>query len=162
MEVYTMEKWNEDESFKALPGQEITEDVYNKMFNCMPPGRLPHDVRRQALEKYNLPISAGFLMGEPAADGKKGPLFMAFGYSYRGYGKHYYYLGLAEPISRRNGAYYFIDCMNAFVTGLYPERDFKTDAAAIRTAADYEATLYKHEYKNGELVKSTILYKPEP
>lgn len=41
MDVYTMEKWQQDRSFSAEPGQEVTEDVYNEMLNCMPPKTLP-------------------------------------------------------------------------------------------------------------------------
>ena len=156
-----MKEWEKDGTFKAWPGQEITEDIYNKMFNGMPPGKLPNDVRKEALEHYNLLISAGFLMGEPFTDGTIGPVYMCFGYCDQGKERHFYYLGLAEPVSMRNGTYYFIDCMNGFISGLYPEKEFKDDAAAISTAADYEATLYKYKYKHGELVKSTILYKPE-
>lgn len=161
MEVYTMDRWKADRTFKADLGQEIAEDVYNEMFNCMPPQKLPREKILQVLHDYDLPIHAGFLMGEPASHDQNGPLFLAFGYNDFGKGRHYYYLGLSGPVRKLNGKYYYMHCMNAFVNnGLFPEREFANDAAAIRTAADYEATLYKYEYKNGKRINSQILYEP--
>lgn len=59
-----------------------------------------------------------------------------------------------------NGQYYYFECMNADVEGIYPAIKFKDDAEAIRIAADYEATVYKKEYKDGELMNSNIIYDP--
>lgn len=60
-----------------------------------------------------------------------------------------------------DGAYYFLDCMNAFVNeGLFPVTEFSGDEEAKQTAANYEATLYRYEYKAGIRISSTILYQP--
>lgn len=103
MDVYTMEKWQQDRSFSAEPGQEITEDVYNEMFNYIPPKTLPQGKAKQALQDYRIPVHAGFLMGASK---------------------------LAD------------------------------DAEAISTGANYEATVYKYEYRHGERVSSKVLYDP--
>lgn len=160
--IYTMEKWQADRDFKAQPGQEITGEIYEEMFNCLPPRRLPSEKARQALQDYKIPVHAGFLMGEPHCHGKTGPLYLAFGKNDYGKGPHYFYLGLSEPIKKiADGSYYFMDCLNAFVNdGLFPAGDFADDAEAIRTAANYEATLYKYEYRNGERISNRVLYEP--
>ena len=91
MELYTMEQWKADRTFKAEPGQEITEDIYEEMLNCMPPRTLPREKARQALQDYKIPVNAGFLMGEPHSSDQRGQYYLAFGNN----GKHYYYLGLS-------------------------------------------------------------------
>lgn len=91
MELYTMEQWKADRTFKAEPGQEITEDIYEEMLNCMPPRTLPREKARQALQDYKIPVNAGFLIGEPHSSDQRGQYYMAFGNN----GKHYYYLGLS-------------------------------------------------------------------
>lgn len=80
MKKYTREDWQRDRDFKAVAGQEIDEEIYNEMFNVLPPLRLPHN-------EY---CAAGFRVSEPYThrDGK--PLYMAFGNR----GGKYYYLGL--------------------------------------------------------------------
>lgn len=80
MTVYTRENWAADRSFNAAPGQEIEAEIYEEMFNVMPPMRL---IDAQG-------CAAGFRVGEPYThrDGK--PLYMAFGKR----GGKYYYLGL--------------------------------------------------------------------
>lgn len=159
--IYTMEQWTADREFRADPGQEITEDVYNEMLNAMPPATLPREKAEQALQDYKVPVHAGFLMGEPTTASKDGPLYRAFGMNNYGKGAHYYYLGLSLPVKRRTGTYYFMECMNAFVNdGLFPADQFQTDAEAIRTAADYEATLYKQEWRDGERISSHCIYSP--
>lgn len=161
MDVYTMEKWQQDRSFSAEPGQEITEDVYNEMLNCMPPKTLPRGKAEQALQDYRIPVHAGFLMGEPHSASKDGQLYLAFGMNDYGKGKHYYYLGLSLPAKVLHGTYYYFDCLNAFVNdGLFKESEFADDAEAISTGANYEATVYKYEYKHGERVSSKVLYDP--
>lgn len=85
-ELYTMEQWEADRTFSASPGQEVTEEIYNEMMNCIPPLRIP---RSYALDRG---FFAGFLMGEPHESGKDGKaLYLAFGNR----GNKYYYLGLA-------------------------------------------------------------------
>lgn len=56
--------------------------------------------------------------------------------------------------------YYQFDCMNSYVAGLYKAEEFSSEEEAIEKASDYEATLVKHIYENGERVASTLLYDP--
>lgn len=159
--IYTIKQWETDREFKAAPGQEITAEIYDRMLNAMPPVSLPKETARRALRRLNIPVHAGFLMGEPADSNQEGLLYLAFGMNDYGKGKHYYYLGLSHPPRRLNGKYYYFDCMNAFVNdGLFKAAEFDGDADAIKYAADYEATLYKCEYKNGELISNNIIYEP--
>lgn len=60
----------------------------------------------------------------------------------------------------RNGCYYYMSCMNAFANGLYPEAEFENDEDAIRTAANYEATLYKYTFHDNKKINSCVLYTP--
>lgn len=90
MEPYTMEDWKESGTFSAVPGQEVTEDVYNEMLNIMPPKKID----KPDAERWN--ASAGFCMGESSAIGPNGrPLFLAF---IRKGGKAYF-IGLAHAIN---------------------------------------------------------------
>lgn len=163
MDVYTMEQWRADGSFSAEPGQEIAADVYEEMLNCMPPGTLPRETARKALREYKIPVHAGFLMGEPHSSDKHGQYYLAFGMSDYGRDKHYYYLGQSLPVRKTpDGFYYYMDCMSADVNDrLHPAAEFDGDADAIQAAANYEATLYKYEYRNGERISSRILYEPQ-
>lgn len=173
-EVYTMESWAKDKNFNAKPGQEVSEEVYNEMLNCMPPESLPQRTARQALRQYDIPIHFGFLMGEPHSHDKDGALYLAFGGN--DFGKsvnhkepRYYYLGLSHTAIPCNGIYYFFDCLGLIFNGdhtglpdnVAPAATFKDDNDAIRHAADYEATLYKYEYKDDELINSVTLYEPK-
>ena len=161
MSIYTMEQWKQDRTFKADPGQEITAEIYEEMLNCMPPKDLPTGKARQALDDYNIPVHAGFLMGEPHSCDKDGQLYLAFGMNDYGKGKKYYFLGLSHPAPVLNGIYYFMDCMNAFVNdGLFKASEFKDEQEAITTAANYEATLYKYEFRHGEKISSRVIYDP--
>lgn len=56
--IYTRIDWRNDRTFKAAPGQEIEEAIYEQMLNCMPPHRLPRNERTAC-------YVCGFLMGEP-------------------------------------------------------------------------------------------------
>jgi len=82
---YTRENWHADRSFNAVPGQEITEEIYEEMFEVMPPYRLPRCKRTEG-------CASGFLMSEPTTDdprtGKN--LYSAFGKR----GGSYYFIGL--------------------------------------------------------------------
>lgn len=80
MAVYTSEQWAADKSFNAEPGQEVSEEVYNEMFNVMPIQRL----------KEAHGCMAGFRTTEPYCHRNGQPLYMAFGKR----GSKYYYLGL--------------------------------------------------------------------
>lgn len=162
MELYTMEQWRTDQTFKAQPGQEIAAAVYEEMFNCMPPKTLPREKALQVLHEYNLPVHAGFLMGEPHSSGKQGELYLSFGMNDYGKGKHYFYLGLSGPVKEiADGSYYFMDTLTALDNdGFFRAEDFTDDADAIRAAANYEATLYKYEYRSGQRISSSKLYEP--
>lgn len=171
--LYTMEQWTQDRSFKAEVGQEVSEEVYNEMLNAMPPKTLPRLKARYALSALKIPVHAGFLMGEPHSCDKDGQLYLAFGMNDYGSGTrkepHYYYLGLSHEEQELNGCYYFFDCLgllfNGDHTGLpdnfIPASAFKDDKEAISTAANYEATLYKYEYKHGDRVSTATLYEPQ-
>lgn len=97
MILYDMNQWTKDGSFKAAPGQEITEEIYNEMFNCMPPRYLSSNEAAKAFNAHGISICAGFLMGEPHSIDKDGLLFLAFGMNHSKEGKRYYYLGLSRP-----------------------------------------------------------------
>lgn len=75
-------------------------------------------------------------------------------------GEHFYFLGLAKEEKKLNGSFYYFECGNAFVDGLYNVSAFTSDGEAIRKAADYEATLYRYEYQDGEQTDYTVLYDP--
>ena len=96
MDIYTMNKWAEDRSFNAKPGQEITAEVYEEMLNVMPPKSLPEEIKKQERQKFHLKIHAGFLMGETAGSNKNGLLYHAFGMNIRNNKKYYYYLGIVN------------------------------------------------------------------
>ncbi len=88
MSIYTREDWTRDRNFSAKPGQEIEEDIYEDMFDALPPYGLP---RRPETAGYT-----GFCMGEPANTDKDGHLtYLAFG-KLRG---KCYYLGEMPLIS---------------------------------------------------------------
>lgn len=173
--VYTMEEWAKDGEFNAKAGQEISEEIYNKMLNCIPSKPLPQKKARQALRVYNIPVHFGFLMGEPHSCDKEGnQLYLAFGGNDFGRSvnhkePHYYYLGLSRTASKLNGFYYGFECLGLIFNGdrtglpdnVAPVATFEGDDDAISHAADFEATLYKYEYKDGELINTTTLYEPK-
>ena len=158
-----MEQWAADGTFKAEPGQEITEAVYNEMLNNLPPLTLPKSKAEQALQDYKIPVHAGFLMGEPHGNDNNGLLFLAFGMNDYGKGKRYYYLGLSHKEKPTpEGKYYYFDCMNAFITGrLWASTTFDGIEEAINIAANYEADLIEITIdKNGEETERKTLYSP--
>ena len=158
-EVYTMSDYLSADHFSIEPGQEISDEVYRACMNAADPLPLPAETARAAAQ----PIHSGFLMGKPArpdAPGGGGPLYHAFGEN-TFHDTHCFYLGLSPAAEVLNGEYYFMDCMNAFVNdGLFPVSEFESDQDAIRTAADYEATLYRLTFKDGEETGSVTLYDP--
>ena len=136
------------------------------MLNCVPCKDIPQEAAHKALREYKIPVHAGFLMGEPQSSDKDGGLYFAFGMYDVGSGTrkepHYFYLGLShsEQIIK-DGFYYSFDCFNAFLSDrLFVASAFDSDKDAINTAANYEADLYKHEYKNGERIVTEHLYCP--
>lgn len=60
-----------------------------------------------------------------------------------------------------DGVYYVIACGNSQAAGLYPLTAFSGPAEAIQTAANYEGTLYKVTYQNGQQTGAELLYSPE-
>ena len=60
-----------------------------------------------------------------------------------------------------DGTYFYLDCQNDFVRGIYPESDFRGTDDAIQTAANYEAVLYKIEYQAGEMASCMVVYDPK-
>lgn len=76
---YTMDDWRNDRDFSALPGQEISEEVFDEWRDCLPPLRIPRSAG-----------CCGFLCSEPARHDSAGALYHAFG-SRSG---RFYYLGL--------------------------------------------------------------------
>ena len=80
MNVYTIEDWEKDGTFKASEGQEITEEIYEEFFNIMPIQRLVKSCG----------CTAGFRTTEPYTHIGGKAVYQAFG---KRNGK-YYYLGL--------------------------------------------------------------------
>lgn len=172
--LYTMEQWTQDRTFNAEAVQEISAEIYEQMLNCMPPERLPITKARQALQDYNIPVHAGFLMGEPhSSDNNGNLLYLAFGSNDYGSGTkhepHYYYLGLSIKQPELNGDFYYFDCLgllyDAARTGMPCDnfisvKAYTDDKEAINAAANYEATLYRYTYVDGERVNRTVLYDP--
>lgn len=160
--IYTSTQWATDGSFKAEPGQEIEEGIYNDLFNVLPPLPLPNTAAEEALTKLNIPVHAGFLMGEPHSHDKEGALYLAFGRNDYGRGTHYFYLGLYHKQKYPTGEYYVMECMNAFVDGyLLPVSDYKDQEEAIQEAANYEATLYRVKLDNGRTISRETIYTPQ-
>lgn len=48
--IYTNEQWESDNSFKVVPGQEITEQIYDDMLNCLPPKSLPRSTAEKMMQ----------------------------------------------------------------------------------------------------------------
>ena len=135
--------------------------IYEKMLNCMPPKDLPAGKAREVLSDFNIPVHAGFLMGEPYDTRKKKPRYMAFGMNDYGKGKKFFYLGLSTAGTVLHGEYYFFDCMNAFVSDRpFLASSFDSEQEAIGYAADYEATLIWRKYDHGVMTASKVVYDP--
>ena len=81
MGIYTMEDWARDNNFSAKIGQEISAEIYEQMFEALPPLRLPSGQPMSA----RLGVVSGFRMGEPyihadsPTDGKWTAFCAAFG-----------------------------------------------------------------------------------
>lgn len=161
MKIYTMKQWEQDGTFKATPGQEITEEIYDQMLNCMPPKSLHRKQCEYALSKFHTVCHAGFLMGEPYTSNKNGdPLYCAFGSNSFDKG-HFYYLGLMPELGVKNGCYYLFDCMGVLNNddNFFRARDFKDDQDAINTAINYEADLYKVLFVDGNIIEQKLLHE---
>ena len=88
--IYTSEQWEKDESFSAEVGQEVEEDIYWRMFEVMPPLRLPKESG----------FAAGFRVGEPHTHDRSAKTGEWVAY-YAAFGK-------------RGGKYYFLGNMNKY------------------------------------------------
>lgn len=73
--MYTRADWERDRNLNAAAGQEIDPEIYEEMFNVLPPLRLPRNNRRV------LDYDCGFLCSEPHTSDpiKAEMLYMAFG-----------------------------------------------------------------------------------
>lgn len=162
MKTYETEDWRRDGSFKAEPGQEIAKEIYDQMFNAMPPMALPRNVAENALNNLHVPVHAGFMMGEPYGTSEEGTLFLAFGKNNYGKGDRYFYLGLGhkdKPI--KNGTYFLFESLEEFPNdGFMKADDQFTEKKAIRIAREREASLYKVEFSNGKMTDKKSLYVP--
>lgn len=58
-------------------------------------------------------------------------------------------------------SFYVLSCGNSQAAGTYPETAFSGPAEAIQTAADYEATLYRVTYQDGQQTGAQLLYSPD-
>ena len=56
--MYTRADWERDRSFSAAPGQEIDPEIYDEMYDALPPYSLPRCL------KLNCLIQSGFMLGE--------------------------------------------------------------------------------------------------
>ena len=56
---------------------------------------------------------------------------------------------------------YRFECMNSYIDGLRRAEDFSSEKEAIETASNYEATLTRLIYHNGECIASELLYDPK-
>lgn len=89
--IYNEKAWAKDGTFSAKPGQQVSEAVYEQMFNCLPPYRLSNEAVDNAA-KTGVYVSAGFMVSEPTSSDHNGLLYNAFGRN----GKTFYYLGTAH------------------------------------------------------------------
>lgn len=160
--VYTAHRWEDDGELKAEPGQEIDEQIYNDMFNVLPPLPLPRAATAETWKRYRIPIHGGFMMGEPiTSDSEKGLQYMAFGFNGFGHGEKYFYLGLYPEEPKKQGTYYFFEDLDDMEgDGLRPAADFADDAAAIRYAIDHETGVKRMTFEGGELAEQVALYTP--
>jgi len=91
MNVYDEKEWAKDGTFSAKPGQQVSEAVYEQMFNCLPPYRLSNEAVDNAA-KAGVYVTAGFMVSEPTSSDQHGVLYNAFGRNDQGF----YFLGLAH------------------------------------------------------------------
>ncbi len=91
--IYTKEDWALDRTFSAEIGQEVTEEIYDEMFDCMPPITLAAGTALNA----RLGIVAGFRVGESYIHAKciKTVEFLPFNAAFGRTAdrKHFYFLG---------------------------------------------------------------------
>ena len=156
--IYTMDQLKEDKTFKAKPGQELTEEVYDEMLKRFPPKGIMPDAFEQARYKYGIICHAGFLMGDPVKKDEKGrALYHAFGCNEFG---QFYYLGLKQSPKEKNGWFYRFGCLSVLNNdrNMFSVDSFIDDEQAINYAAEHEAALSKLLYVDGNHVKTKRLY----
>jgi len=90
MKKYTMKDWEKDNIFNANPGQEVDYEIYEEMYNVLPPMHLATSNRDKAKENYGLNIVSGFLVSEPYGYNEHGSTYSAFG---KTEDNKYYFLG---------------------------------------------------------------------
>lgn len=85
-DIYNMEQWEKDESFKAREGQQITEEIYNTFFNMLPPIFIPcytygnyTDIFLCSEPVDHAPDSKGIFRAKYNAFGKQGDKFYYIG-----------------------------------------------------------------------------------
>lgn len=78
-ELYTAESWARDHSFKAKPGQPISQEVYNEFFNVMPIGQPDRKELSGVRLRHSIDCAASFVSLEPYSHDERGALYMAFG-----------------------------------------------------------------------------------
>lgn len=72
----------------------------------------------------------------------------------------------ARKDAELNGCYYLFDCMGViceipgYETNFIKADAFKSDKEAVSFGANYEATVIKYEFKNGERTGHKVLYDP--
>ena len=96
-QVYTVEQWNKDGTLSAIPGQEVSKEVFFDQFEVLPPFRLPRCARTAGYE-------TGFQVSEAACDDVMTNRTLYDTYGKRG-GK-YYYIGLLPAASNDDSRYY--------------------------------------------------------
>lgn len=154
MGIYTREQWAADAGFKARPGQEIEPEIYDDMFNVVPPKDIPRKELHRLTEAAGLGSMEGaFLMGEAnTGDAEGHTLYLAFGRQ----GSRCFFLGLARAYIL-DGVYYVID-------GVIRQRliYWGTESNAIEAAKGYNRPLLKQRYMDDRLIESEQLFTPTP
>lgn len=85
--IYTREQWARDNSFGAAPGQEIDPEIYEDMFEVLPPLRLPRGA------EFPVQVAAGFMVSEPYTHAEVNGRWKAFYSAFGRNGDKCYYLG---------------------------------------------------------------------
>lgn len=84
--IYTVEQWEKDNSLKAKPGQQIAAEIYESLFDCLPPRRLPR-------AEFPVAVRMGFMFGEPYAHAEVNGRYLAFYAAFGRNGDACYFLG---------------------------------------------------------------------
>ena len=96
---YTMEQWGKDNNFSAQAGQAVAKEIYEQMYECLPPLRLADSAFNR-----DMGVVSGFRVGEPythmesPSDGNVTAFCAAFGKCDDG---RYYFLGYQNKHGER-------------------------------------------------------------